>query len=365
MSPRSFYKLLFLSLFSLVAATGVWILTPDHSTKAFFGEPLLPELMEKINTVEVISIEHGGQTLTFVHNADGDWTLMEENGYPADKDRIRNLLIGLAHLEKIEPKTALPEFYTDLHVEDNTAEKSQSYLVTLLNADGEQITSLLIGKKISGITWDGQGYFVRFPNNARSWLVRGNVDATGDKLSWLPVRILPLVKGRTASVTLVDGTKTREIVYKRSDPDMPMQVFFMSDSHFMISRNFIDTMEKALTSFDFSGAIKRPADLENDPPFTSVMIETIDGLNIFMFLYLIDSQPYAAVSFDFSDTAQEPVQKEAIDLNKQHGRWLYEISSETVSALLPFLSVPEEKKAEKAQPAKKAAAKKKAKKQTK
>ena len=344
----------------MAAAVAAWILTPDHSVKTFFGEPLFPGLMEKINTVEVISVEHGGKTLTFLHNADGGWTLMEENGYPADKDRIRNMLLGLAHLEKIEPKTALPEFYTDLQVEDNTAEASKSYLVTLLNTEGEQVTSLLVGKRISGISWDGQGYFVRFPNDAQSWLVRGNLDVTGDKFSWVNARVLPLVKGRTASVTIVDGTKTRKIVYQREFPDLPLQVAFMSDPHFLASRDYIENMEKTLTSFDFVSAVKRPADLEKELPFASAVIETVDGLTTYLFLYLIDSKPYAAAFFDYSETAREPVQKEARELNETHGRWLYEVSTETVSGILPFLSVPEEEKAEqtpkkKVRPAKKTA----------
>ena len=129
MNPRSFYKLLIATALCLISAVTVWILTPKYSAGTFFGEPLLPGLMEKINEVEVISIEHTGKTLTFLKDSGGDWTLMEVNGYPADKERIRNALIGLAHLEKIEPKTALPEFYSDLQVEDNSSEKSKSYLL--------------------------------------------------------------------------------------------------------------------------------------------------------------------------------------------------------------------------------------------
>lgn len=357
MSPRSFYKLLAFSSLSLIAAVAVWMATPDYSAGTFFGEPLLPDLMEKINDVEVVSIEHGGQTLTFLRNTDGNWTLMEENGYPADKERIRNMLLGLSHLEKIEPKTALPEFYPDLHVEDNASENAKSYLVTLLNTDGEQLTSLLVGKNISGITWNGQGYFVRFPNDAQSWLVRGNIDVTGDKRSWMPTRILPLIKGRTASVAIVDGTKTRESVYRRKDPALPLQPSFLSDPYFLTSEEFITTMEKTLTSFDFEGAIKRPAGLEKDIMFTSIMIETVDGLKIYMFLYLMDAKPFAAVSFAAADNAPDTVQKEAVELENIHGKWLYQLSPEKVSGLLPFLSIPEEKvKTEKTEKPKKAKA---------
>ena len=343
MNPRSFYKLLIITTFAFIAAVTVWIVTPKYSTGTFFGEPLLPGLLAQINDVEVVSIEHSGKTLTFMRDNSGGWTLMEANGYPADKERIRNALIGLSHLEKIEPKTALPEFYPELQVEDNAGEKSKSYLVTLLNTDGEQLTSLLIGKNISGVTWNGQGYFVRFPNDPQSWLVRGNVDVTGDQYSWMSARILPLIKGRISSVTVVDGTKTREAVYKRTDPTAALTPTYLSDKHLITAPDFIEKMEQALTSFDFEEAIARPENLADEVPFSSSLIETGDGLSIYLFLYLLDSNPYVAVVFTASDNADQDVRKEIAELEALHGKWLYRMPSEKILALLPFLSVPEEK----------------------
>lgn len=352
MHPRSFYKLLTAAVIAFAAALSVWILTPEYSAGTFFGQPLIPGLMEKINDIEAVSIEHGGKTMTFLRDGAGSWTLVEADGYPADKERIRNVLIGLAGLEKIEPKTALPEFYSDLRVEDNMNEKSGSYLVTLLTNEGNPLTRLLVGKQTNGISWNGQGYFVRFPDDAQSWLVRGNVDVTGDMRSWLAVRLLPLVKGRTSSITIVDGTKTREAVYKRTAPAMAMQASFLSDGHFIISADFIEKMENALTAFDFEDVAVRPGDLAEETPFSSAFIETFDGLNIYLFFYLVDSKPFAAVSFAPAANADAKVKAEAAELEKRHSKWLYQMPEETVSALLPFLSLPEEKAAEPAKPKK-------------
>ncbi len=346
MQLRSFYHLLMTTTIAFALALSLWILTPEHSVGTFFGEPLIPGLMDKINDIEVISIEHGGKTKTFIRDEKNNgWQLMEANGYPANKERIRNVLIGLANLEKIEPKTALPEFYPDLQVEDNVDKQSKSYLVTFLNSEGTQITRLLVGKRTNGISWNGQGYFVRFPNDPQSWLVRGNIDVTGDMRSWLTVRLLPLVKGRTSSVTLVDGTKTREAIYERKSPNMPMQATFLSDGYFIISSDFIEKMEQALTSFDFKDVAERPEKLNDEKPFSSAFIETFDGLNIYLFLYLIDSKPFAALSFSATAQAEESVKKEAIELENRHKKWLYQMNDDTVSAILPFLSVPQKKDA--------------------
>ncbi len=353
MHPRSFYKLLTVAVIALITAVSVWIFTPEYSASVFAGQPLIPELMEKINDIEAISVEHAAETMTFQRDGDGSWTLVEADNYPADKERIRNILIGMAGLEKIEPKTSLPEFYPDLQLEDNVDEKSKSYLVTLLTKEGEPLTRLLVGKQTSGVSWNGQGYFVRFPDDAQSWLVRGNMDVTGDMRSWLNVRLLPLFKGRMSSITVVDGTKTREAVYKRTAPTMSLQPSFLSDGYFIVSANFLEKMENALTSFDFTDVAVRPPNLAEDTPFSSAFIETFDGLNIYIFSYLIESKPFVAVSFAVADNAKDEVKSEAAELERRHAKWLYQMPEEKISVLLPFLSVPEKKEAASKEPEKK------------
>ena len=343
MKPRSFYKLLAVTVVAFVVALSVWILTPTYSTGNVFGEPFIPGLIDKINDVATISVEHEGRTMTFNHDEKGEWFLAQADNYPADKERIRNILIGIANLEKIEPKTALPEFYPDLQVEDIKQSDAKSYLISLINNQGQSITKLLIGKKTRGLSWNGQGYFVRFPDDPQSWLVRGNVDVTGDMRSWMATRLLPLTKGRTSSITLVDGTKTREAVYKRSAPAMAIQPSFLSDGYFIIASDFIEKMEEALTSFNFKNVTERPDNIGQEIPFASAFIETFDGLNIYLFMYLPDGQPFVAVSFAATEKADENVKKEAKELEELHQNWLYQMPEETVTAILPFLSVPAEK----------------------
>lgn len=349
MNPRSFYKLFAATAVALITAVCVWVWTPDHSVGEFFGEPLFPGLIDKLNGVEVVSIEHAGTTKTFMRDGAGGWMLTEADGYPADRDRIRNMLLGLAGLEKAEPKTALPEFYPDLQVEDSTDKNAKSYQVSLMDAEGNAVAALLVGKHNDSLFKNGQGYFVRPPDDARSWLVRGDIDVTGDLRSWLNTRLLPLPVGRIASITFVNGGKTREAVYKRSSPDAPLQAVFLSDGHFIIDPNFVKRMEEALGAFDFDDVAVRPADLNTKTPFSSAMIETFDGLNVYLFLYLNDSRPFAAVAFSAAQDAAQDVKKEAADLENRHNRWLYQMPRETATAVLPFLTVPEPEK--KAKPA--------------
>lgn len=73
-------------------------------------------------------------------------------------------------------------------------------------------------------------------------------------------------------------------------------------------------MENALTAFDFEDVAARPKNLAEETPFSSAFIETFDGLNIYLFFYLIESKPFAAVSFTAANNADAEVKAEAAEL---------------------------------------------------
>ena len=339
MSPSAFYRLFFATIAAVVAAAVLWIGAPSYTADKAFGQKLAPDLLEHINDVAVMSIEHGKETETFVKGTGGNWFLMEMSGYIADKERIRNALIGLANLEKIEPKTALPEYYPDIMVED-AGENAQSYLVTLLDADGKTLLNLLVGKSTSGIRWNGQGYFVRKPDEAQSWLVRGSADVTGGALTWMDTELSAFKEADMESVTIVDATKKREATYKRADRFSKMQPVSASDNYFMKSTAFVDGMTKALSSMNFTAVERRTSDWDKLDPYLSVMIETYDGLTQYFFVYLIDDVPFAALSFRASDSASDKVKNYAAALEKGFAEWVYRVPAEKASAISPFYSKP-------------------------
>ena len=339
MSPAAFYRLCFATLAAVIAAVALWLGAPSYSADKAFGQKLAPDLLEKINDIAVMSVEHAGETTTFVKGSDGNWFLMEASGYIADRERIRNALIGLANLEKIEPKTALPEYYPDIQVED-AGPNAQSYLVTLLNANGETLLHLLVGKSTSGIRWNGQGYYVRKPDEARSWLVRGAVDVTGDALTWMDTELSAFKESDIASVTIVDSSKKREATYKRADRFSKMQPVSASDNYFLKSAAFVDGMTKALSTMNFTAVERRPSDWDKIDPYLSVMVETYDGLTQYFFVYLINDVPFAAFSFRSADSASDTVKNYAAALQKGFAAWIYRIPAEKVASISPFYNKP-------------------------
>ena len=343
MHPRSFVKLSIAALIMFLFAVCVWVMTPEYSAGSFSGKPLLPDLMNKINEVEVFAIEHGGETMTFMRDDAAGWVMTEADNYPADKDRIRNALIGLAGLEKIEPKTALPDFYPDLRVEDSSVKGARSYLVTLLDSNGAQIADVLMGKRSGDDFGNLYGYFARFPDDAQSWLVRGNVDVTGGVSDWLNTRLLPLAKRKIASYTIIDSTKTREAVYRRSTRNGDLDIAYLSDGYVVTGSDFIRNAEQILHSFDFEKPVARTAEWNGIRPAAYAVVETFDRLTAYLFIYLKEGAPYVAVTFEAQPNASDAVKAEAKKLDAFHAPWLYRMPNEKVADLLPFLKKPDEK----------------------
>ena len=350
MHPRSFLKLLIVSCVFAVSAVVAWINAPTYATGGFFGEKLVPSLADQINDIAVLSIEHEGKSTTFVREASGKWTLMEAANYPADKDRIRNTLIGISELEKVEPKTALAEFYPDIGVEDVSAANSKSYLVTMLDETGNERLSLLVGRSSRGVRWDEKGHFVRFPNDARSWLVRGALDVTGDARTWIETRLFPEDMAALSFINVADGSRKRELVFSRTDENKGFVPEYFSDPHFIQNPSFLAEMERTLKKMQFRNVVQKTEDLKDIAPFLFVRGQTFSGIGLYLTFYLANGLPFVEVTADAGRDADPSARETAAGLAGRHASWLYQVAPEDVSALFPFMALPPKKKVKEEKP---------------
>src|SRR5262249_7779271 len=82
---------------------------------------VLPALKSKVNDIATIEITSGEKALT-VHRdpakADAPWTVKELSEYPAKFDKVKSVLVGLADLEKAEPRTDQPGLYEKIGVQE-------------------------------------------------------------------------------------------------------------------------------------------------------------------------------------------------------------------------------------------------------
>ena len=181
------------------------------------GGALFPKLLTRINDVtEVEGTSAQGSYTLLLH--DGRWVVKEREAYPADTSKVRQLLFGLAQLQRVEPKTSNPELYGKIGVQDVSAKGADSLQIKLSDAKGETLAELIVGKdQLSKADLSKREYFVRLPGDPQSWLVEGEFPRDKPPSNWLQKNILRVDarRLREVRVTHADGQR---VTVRRKDP---------------------------------------------------------------------------------------------------------------------------------------------------
>jgi len=168
---------------------------PDESG----GGLLLPGLKAQINDVGRIVVRGGGdKTIATLKRDEDGWVVSERYDYPADVGRIRKNLIALSEARKLEEKTANPELYDRLKVED--IEKPNAGGVRLDLDAGGKATSVIIGETGVG---GGDRAYARRPGEEKSWLVSGAFELSPETGDWLDRHVTDIAASRVHTVTII------------------------------------------------------------------------------------------------------------------------------------------------------------------
>jgi hypothetical protein len=318
------------------------------------GEPLFPELMANINdTAEVIRVSKD-EALTLARH-DGRWVVKEKANYPADVDKVHQLLVGTAQLRRVEPKTRKPELYDRLGVEDVDKEGAKSTKILLKNGNGSVLADFVLGENhwVTGQPSLRQ-YYVRLPDDPQAWLVEGNIPDDKSTNHWLNDDILTLdaERVREVKVTHPDG---RKVIVRRAGPNTKdYQLVGLSKGAEVESASALNSIGNALTNITLEDV--KP-DLQVDfekRAGLSVELKTFDGLlvtmktikdgdnNLARFRATFDASLVHKEKSESDDkdankksTLKEPnvVQKEAETLNARWKGWVYVIPKYRIDVL--------------------------------
>jgi hypothetical protein len=172
------------------------------------GRPVLADLASQLGEVGQVTLVHGADKTTLIRR-DGKWVVSERNNYPADAEKLRQLLLGLAGLTYVEPKTKEAQNYPRLQVEDAGAPNSQSTLITVSGEQGTLLGEVIAGKRLVDALGGGDdGVYVRKPGDAQSWLARGTLDLS-DASGWLDPALTDLPADGVKEVLLTSPDNSR------------------------------------------------------------------------------------------------------------------------------------------------------------
>jgi hypothetical protein len=311
----------------LVVLAVVAIATGDRTvSRAGPGEAAFPALAGKLGEVASVGLKRGILELTFVRDGD-DWLVVEKGNYPAAAGKIRQIVLGMADLALVEPKTQKAEFYPRLELDDPG--KGKATLVALKDKSGVSLAEVIIGKRrYDRLGAGNDGVYIRKPGDPQAWLARGSLEFSDQLSSWLDRRIVDLPEKRIAKVTLTqpDGAK---LVITRPGPDAQFTVEDAPADAKFKSETTTRGPALALETLDLDD-VKPGADLPvpDKDVFTASFV-TFDGLTVDVRLFDRDDMHWIAVSATGTGAAVA----EAKEIDGKVGRWIYAVPSYKAIAL--------------------------------
>ena len=341
---RRYRTLVILAVLVAVAAAAAVLVQREDTGIARSGEKLLPGLLDDLGEVTRIESTHKGATVT-LELGDGNWTVADRHGYPAQRAEVRGLLVGAAELVRVEPKTARPEQYAKLELGDPANEDGESFGYVMKDAKGKTVASLVVGKRRFVTTpTEEDEYFVRAAGDPQAWLVSGNVPRNRRALDWLRREVTKLDQMRVAraAVTHPDGTVVR---VAKSSPKQTDFVLEGVPEGFEVEEPFsVHAIGTALATFTLNDVEKLDeTDFAGDA--LEAVAETFDGVRLTARMRTAGDRTlvHIAAAFDpalvtTSETTDALLDETAAraqveELNRRWEGWAFEMSGYTVKNL--------------------------------
>jgi hypothetical protein len=341
MSPKNFLILSGATALSVILAVGAVTSRDMPLTARPGGEALLPGLLDRANEVRTVKITGPGATKLTVEAAEAGWRVVEKGGYPARPAEIRELVLQLAGLQVVEPKTAQAERLKRLELEDPGAEAAKSRLVELLDSEGKPIAAAVVGKTSYGLYGGGRsGVYVRRAGEPQSWLAAGSLELPTDALDLVDMQIIDLPVAEVARVTL--GVGGEELALHRSDPaTQTFTVDATPPEGRAIDPAKVEEVAGMLAALSMQD-VKPAKDLAPSPEVRRSRVETFDGLVVDVTVtksgegdgaetwvqLQASAKPPAApppAATDGAATAPPTAEKRAADLNAKAQGWAYKV----------------------------------------
>lgn len=278
MNTKRFPIIAGIAIVAIAIAAFLVLRRAPEAEGSLVGAAVIPGLADRLNDVSTVRFIKAGNTpLLTLQRDDGGWTVAERDGYPADGAKVRLALINLGETRVLEPKTANPERYAQLGVQDVDAADATGTRVELL---GEGIDSqLIVGNPVAQ---GGEGTYVRQAGEAGSLLATGNLVPDPAIGQWLKREITDIPSGRIREIELAKADARPLRVFKNAPgddnfivADVPRGREVQSD----VVANGLGSMLAGLTLDDVARADGAPSD---DLPMHRATYRLFDGMVVAM-----------------------------------------------------------------------------------
>ena len=322
-------KLPTIILAALALVAGAWLLLGEwqpQSEDSVSDQQLFPLLEQKLNDINRIRIEHVGSVYEVVKKSD-QWQLPDKGGYPVLFKRVKTLLLGIALLEKVEPKTSKPENHARLGVQEPAADTGNTRIELYATGDAP-VASLIAGKIRGGLITGGRdGIYARVSGEQQAWLVAGNLDLPETQVDWVDRQIIHIKPKAVKRIIIRQPDDSRLVIEKPSRGAPGFAVMNMPEGVGPKNPSEVNALARALAGLKLEDIRARSplSPLETDA--VTAMFETWDGLQIRVATVEQDDRIWAR--FELAGTTTTA----ADSLQTRLAGWIYQLPSSRASKL--------------------------------
>lgn len=337
--------LIALAAVTLVAVAAAGYVLQDRGQEPAAIEPpaeFFPGLLAKVNEVQAVSVHLPEGAFTVRREGDG-WAMPEKSGYPVKFETVKQAVVGMASLKPREAKTAKPENYARVKALDPRKDgdpKGQGVLLRLVGQDDKEIAALIVGATDSVPTSAREGwYYVRKPEEARTWLASGRIELSDKPVGWLDTDMVQVNRDRVRTATTVQPDGASVTVFREKSGDANFKVENIPEGGKVLHETVPNGLGAALGFLSFDD-VKPLADVKFDGANKAVFT-TFDGLVLTVEVVERDGLTWARFGAAPDPAAARPdgieekhkeimktpedVAAEAARINKRFGVWAYQI----------------------------------------
>ncbi len=327
---RRHFSVLF--LFALLVAAAIALLVPVRTGHDEPGNKLqiLEDMAASINDVnKLVFTAGGGAPVTTLEKGQSHWTISELHDYPADWNKVKGLLAGLAQAKVVEFKTSNPEYYPRLGVEDVKVSGAAGVLLDL--SYGDESRALVIGNEATA----RGGQFLRPADQSQSVLIDHILDVSAEPMDWADNGVVDIGSGQVAELEILhpDGDLIRLSKVSADDTDFTLEN--LPEGREVLSSWSVNSMANLFSSLRMDGVKPALSPAPGDP--VTVRLLMFSGLEIKAELFVLDERGWINISAVEPEQATvsgddelrvlgaQDLQREAAGINMRSAGWLYRL----------------------------------------
>jgi hypothetical protein len=300
---------------------------------------LFPGLAHAINGLQVTHItvaSRAGGTFDIDFVPQKGWVLPGRANYPASFEQVKQVLVALAAMETIEPKTDRPEWFH--YIDVDAPPKGNGTEITLKGDHGHVFAALIVGKSQEiGDDSGATGLFVRKPGENQSWLVKSQAEIKPSQTDWIDKTVMDIDRSRVAQADVHPAAGPSYGVSRAKPADAAFTLAPIPKGREISYAGAGDGIASAFDDFTFDDI--KPAGDFNFDNASRLTEQTFDGLTVTADVIKQGDDYWARVSADAAPgSAKAAIEAHAI--NERAAAWAFKLASWKGSVFVAPLESP-------------------------